>query len=394
MITRPSLEDLEHLMQHEALPSISLYASMESRGPEVRKNGITYKNALADVERWLEEGGHRAEERERLLDPMRRLMDDRPFWENQEVCLVQFRSADDLWTFRLDWDMPSLVNVAATFHVKPLLRLLAASGFAYMLWLDLNETRLFEVAAEGTREIELPNTPSSLEEALRYDVPERSLQFHSKTSSANQKPAQGGRRPAIFHGQGTSGDDLERRKDIERFFRAVNEGVSAALPSSEPQPPLFLAGVEYERALFREVSHLSQLADEELDPGNEQDLLASVRALVRRRCDRTLDEMRQNDLDRFRSLVGTQRVSTHLREVLTAARNGRIDTLFVPLGVQRWGVFDPSGNFIERHDERAPGDVDLLDRAAVWTTRNGGTVHLGNDGEQVDGAVAAAILRY
>ena len=52
-----------------------------------------------------------------------------------------------------------------------------------------------------------------------------------------------------------------------------------------------------------------------------------------------------------------------------------VDTLFIEIGAHVWGVYDEVANRIEIHDERQPGDEDLLDLAAVHTFLQGGTVH-------------------
>jgi len=45
--------------------------------------------------------------------------------------------------------------------------------------------------------VELEDVPQSIAEALRYDDPEKSLQFHTGTSGGGN-----GERAAMFHGQG------------------------------------------------------------------------------------------------------------------------------------------------------------------------------------------------
>ena len=78
-----------------------------------------------------------------------------------------------------------------------------------------------------------------------------------------------------------------------------------------------------------------------------------------------------------------------------AARHGRIDTLFVASGRQRWGAFLPGdeGSVIV-HDQYEPGDRDLLDVAAAATIRTGGRVFPLAPDALPGGADAAALLRY
>ena len=86
--------------------------------------------------------------------------------------------------------------------------------------------------------------------------------------------------------------------------------------------------------------------------------------------------------------------SADLKTVVKAANFGRVETLFVPLGVQRWGHYDTQQNKMILEENPNPGNEDLLDFAATHTLFNSGKVYavqpenLPGDGE------LAAIMRY
>jgi hypothetical protein len=77
-----------------------------------------------------------------------------------------------------------------------------------------------------------------------------------------------------------------------------------------------------------------------------------------------------------------------------AAYDGRIDTLFVPVGVQQWGMFDRESRTVQAHQEAETGDEDLLDVAAMYTLLRRGTVYAVTPDELPDRSLAAALLRY
>ena len=93
-------------------------------------------------------------------------------------------------------------------------------------------------------------------------------------------------------------------------------------------------------------------------------------------------------------MAGGERATAQLAEAVPAANYGRVETLFVPLDVQRWGTFDASAGTIDIHEEMQPGDVDLLDLAAVHTLINGGTVYAVDSGHVPGDGPLAALLRY
>lgn len=80
--------------------------------------------------------------------------------------------------------------------------------------------------------------------------------------------------------------------------------------------------------------------------------------------------------------------------MIRAAYSGQVDTLFVPIGVQRWGRFDPEDLSVHVHDEPEPGDEDLLDFAAIQTILNSGTVYAVEPENVPDSRYVAATLRY
>jgi hypothetical protein len=68
--------------------------------------------------------------------------------------------------------------------------------------------------------------------------------------------------------------------------------------------------------------------------------------------------------------------------------------LFVALGIQRWGTFDPAINSVRLHQEAEPNGMDLLDFAAVHTLLNGGTVYAFEPEKMPGEAPLAAAFRY
>jgi len=96
----------------------------------------------------------------------------------------------------------------------------------------------------------------------------------------------------------------------------------------------------------------------------------------------------------FRQLAGTGQTTTDVREALTAAHHGRVDVLFLPVGVQVWGHFIPENDRVDVHESPEPGDENLLDLAAIQSLIKGGTVYAVAPHEVPEQAPLAAIFRY
>jgi hypothetical protein len=86
-----------------------------------------------------------------------------------------------------------------------------------------------------------------------------------------------------------------------------------------------------------------------------------------------------------------------LKEIIPAAHHGRVESLFVAVGVQQWGRYEPGAGTVELHEDRALGDQDLLDLAAVETLAHAGDVYAVSPdkvpGPQANSPVAA-VFRY
>jgi hypothetical protein len=107
-----------------------------------------------------------------------------------------------------------------------------------------------------------------------------------------------------------------------------------------------------------------------------------------------LHASRRSALARYDELGGTPRVTQDLSEVLSAAFDGRVDSLFAKSGAHLWGTFDGVDRKITRHDDPQPGDEDLINLAALSTIQNSGQVYVLSPEEMPQSQVLAALLRY
>ena len=385
MLQRDHIEDLA--VQANG-PRVSIYLPTHRTGREVLQDPIRFKNLLTAAEEDLVALGVRAATARDLLQPARTLLDDADFWQHQGDGLAVFVSAQGMRLYRLPLKVKELEVVADHYHVKPLLRLLGRDGRFFILAMSLNRVRLFEATRDTIRELDLQDIPESLRDAVGYDWEQRSLQFH--TGAGPGGGAGGGMRPAMFHGHGSPKDD--EKVEIATFLRQVDEGVRGML--AQDRAPVVLAGVDHITSMYRSVSAHPHLLDDGLsgnpDHVSAEELLARAWPLVEPR----FTAEQHAAVERFAELWDTKRADTDLAAVLRAALDGRVDTLFVASGTQRWGTVDEASRNVTLHSERCPGDRDLLDRAAVQALVTGAAVYVVDPARVPGGGVAAAILRY
>ncbi len=362
---------------------VSLFMPTHRAGRGTEQDPIRFKNLLREAEERLTAKGLRAPEVQELLKESQRLLQDRGFWQRQSDGLAVFFSADTLRFFRLPMVFKELAVVSHRFHVKPLLPILAGDGLFHILALSQNQIRLLEGTRHTVDEIALEAIAQSLSEAFPEVSTEKQLQIHTGTPSGT------GSRAAMFHGHDGSNEDKDM---IRQWFRMIDRQVCDLLPDG--QSPLVLAGIDSLFPIYREVNTYPHLMEGGI-PGNPEGLKPEeLHGQVWARVESVFKKAREASAGRYRQLAGTGRTTSDVKEAVLAAHHGRIEVLFVAVGVQIWGGYDPEKDKVYMHDPPEPGDEDLLDLTAIQTLINGGTVYAILPEEVPDHALLAALMRY
>jgi hypothetical protein len=382
------LGKLQDLLQKKANLCVSLYMPTHPVGREQQQDPIRLKNLLSETRAELAKRGLRHPEVETLIEPAERLLSNSSFWQHQSQGLAMFIADDIFQTYRLPLRFEPFVAIAENFHIKPILPLVSGNQDFYILAISQNEIRFLHGDRFDIAEVDLESIPTSLQEALWFDDPERQLQFHTGTAASS---GVGGARPSIFHGHGVTDDDA--KIELLRYFQKVNQGLMNLL--RDEQAPLVLAGVDYLLPIYRSANDYPYLVEDAII-GNPDELSAEelhraawrlVKPIVRK-------ELHES-LDRYQELMGTNSglSSNQIEEIVPAAFHGRIDTLFVTLGAQVWGTYDGDEMAAEVNNNYQPGDQDLLDFAASNTILNGGNVYA-LEIERMPDELVAAIFRF
>lgn len=379
-----SREELRKLTEKPGGWCVSIYMPTHRASPETKQDPIRLKNLIREAEERLMATGVRSPEIKKFLKPAKALIKDGLFWQYQADGLVLFISSGLFYHYRLPLQFDELVVVTERFHIKPLLPVFSQENRFYILALSQNETRLFQCNRYSVTELKLENVPRSLSEALKYDEPEKQLQFHTRA------PSTGGERAAMFHGHGVGKEDA--KDNLLRFFQQLDQGLTALLGNQDA--PLVLAGVDYLFPIYKEASHYPRLMENGI-VGNPEALSGEeLHEQAWRIMEPYFHRTQEEAFSKYRQFEGNGKVSNNANEIVPAAYDGRIDTLFVGLGVQQWGTFDPEEHTATFHSEPKPGDEDLLDFAAVHTYLNGGTVYPLKPEEMPDQTPLAALFRY
>ncbi len=375
--------EIESLLQVEQWPAISIYLPVSRVGDQ--QDSIRYKNFINQVENRLIHEGMRTTEARNLLAPEYDLVKDAEYWKNiGRDGLAVFLTGQTVLRYALPISFNELVMVGRRIHVRPLLPLL--SGERYLiLALSRNRLQLFQGDRYQLQEMDLPeDTPGSMQEALKYDDPERQLQFHTKTGSTV------GKREAMFHGQGVGIDD--KNPNLERYFQAIDR---ALFPQLEDEGlPIILAGTEELHGIYRDITKSHTILPRGI-AGNVGEL--SVEILHQKARDIANEYFSEQELQVVRNLqnnLGSGRVVDDLESVLTAAFDGRVEILFVAENEHVWGIFDPLKRQVTVKKQEEGQVADLLDEAVFLTYSTKGAVHVKKISDMPTNTIICAQLRY
>lgn len=386
-----STEELKTLVTQPEGLCVSIFMPTHTAGPQIKQDPIRFKNLMGKAEAQLVEQGMRSADAQEMLKSAQELDRDH-FWRHQNHGLALFIAPSFFRYYRLPLDFEELVVVGEQFHLKPLMPMLTGDGRFYILALSQKKVRLLVGTRDRIREIqpeEVDNLPESLMSVLQYEDSENQTQFmSSETYSPGGLP---GSDPGTLHGRGV---DEDHENKIVRFLSKVNKGIREFL--QDETVPLVLAGVDYLLPIYKRVNSYPHLLEEGItgnpDLSKPEELHAQAWAIVQP----TFQQAEKDAIDRFREFSGNnqEQASDALKEVVQAAYNRRIDSLFVALDHQQWGSFDPQSNTVQLHEQHQAGDQDLLDLAAVYTVLNGGTVFAVEPERVPAQSPIAAVFRY
>ena len=379
-ITQTELQTI--LNDHEDW-CVSLFMPTHRLGRETEQDPIRYRNLLQEAEARLLDKGLRTPDVRAMLQPARDLLIDPAFWRRMSDGLAVYITREELYTYRLPLPFEELLVITHRFHIKPLLPFLANDGHFYILALSQNEVRLLEGTHHTVDEIDLESIPGSLRQALQYEQYEKQLQVRGGGTVG------GGGQAGMFHGHDPSDEDKNR---LLRWFNKLDGELRQFLTGEGS--PLVLAGVDYLLPIFHAANTYPHLLEEGI-PGNPEELIpATLHQRAWSLVEPIFRQAQEAARARYEARSSQGLTTNELKEALLAAQAGRVESVFVPLGVQIWGRFHPETQVLHVHPEPAPGDEDLLDQLAIQTLQNGGVVYAVPKDEVPNQANLAAIFRY
>lgn len=378
--------DLKSLISQQGKWCVSLYMPTHRVGREQQQNPVRFKNLLAKAETNLIANGLRRPKVQDLMQPAEELLTDKDFWQHQSDGLAMFLSNEFFVKYQLPASFKELLLITKSFHIKPLFPLLNRVGKFYVLFVSLNNIRLFQATADTISEIAL-KFPTSMDEALGIDDPQKYLNLHAGSMSTSE--AKGG--AAIFHGHDP---EDEEKKNIRRFFQSINQGLNELL--EDKNLPMILAGVDHILPIFRQACTYDNILEDSVSGNPDKENLKDIHQNAYQIAAPIFEESQKKAFEKFEQLKGQQSALaiSDLKAAVRAAKFGQVETLFVPVDEQKWGRYDARNGKVILESKPGPESEDLLDLAAAETILNSGQVFAVPRGQLASDGDLAAILRF
>jgi hypothetical protein len=379
----PDRNQIDDLMSKEG-PCVSILLPTHRAGKELQQAKIRLKNLLREAETRLAGNHLEKDEIAAALRPGHDLLADEGCWRSLEDGLAVYLAPGFSRHFTVPAPVEEALVTGSHFYVLPLLPLLERGDF-FLLALSMKTVRLFAGDRFAVREIDLPGVPRSLTDVVGTDWEEDAVQVHTV-----HKGSGGG----IVHGHGV-GQGEDEKEEATRFCVRIDAGLRRILQGvGNGAKTLVIAAAEPLASIYAQTTHYQHIAPEAVAGNPELLSPEELRARAWPIVERSISSNVESALARCRELLGTGRASTDTREIVPAASDGRVDTLFVSRGARRWGTFDPGARKVNVTEEPSPESEELLNLAAGMTVRAGGKVHLPSRDAMPEKANAAAIFRY
>lgn len=376
------------LLDQQSSPCISLYMPLTAGGPDARENQIRFDNLCEAAARRLADLDLRKADVDELLQPIRAIATpagDSPLRSAPGGGLAVLRSRSAFETFLLADPCHETLIVSPHFHVKPLIRAAGSNGRFFLLALSQHQAHLYECSRATLREVDAPDLPQGLDEAIPTDDTERSLQFHTRT-----QPRVGDRnRDAQLFGHGAGLDD--KNDSLYRYCRRVADVVASRLRGL--RDPLVLASVDYLAAIYRAQNTYPHLLDQAVIGNPEHRRREELRDEAWDAVAPLFRRVQQEAQARYEEALAKHQASSDLAEILPAAADARVAALFVNAEREQFGIFRPETHEVQLQ-ERSDRGEDLLNLAAVNVLKTGGAVYALSSSEMPAGGLAGATFRF
>lgn len=384
-----SREEFVELANFQKENCVSIFIPTHNSGVEVNEKYdiIIFKNNLQKAKSALAERGFDQKQTELFLKPAYELINEEGFWNNLQEGLAVFIADDFFEIFQVPYTLKEEFHINGSFLVTPLLPLIEKRHPFYLLVFSKHDCKFYEGNQFEMKKLEVEGLPSGIDDVVPFELKE-SRQTHRRAGAAAGKSSMVG---ANFHGHGNGLSDEDEY--LQQYYKEVDQTLWKEVLHSQ-HVPLILAAVDYEIALYKQISNYKHVCEDCLTGNFEHEDRQSIYLKAKEKLAPYFKEYVNDALKKFYDNSAGELSSSIPEEVIAAAYYAQISDLFVEKNQRIWGSFDEKENQIEIHEQRQAGDDCLINNAIIKTLMNGGEVHLLDKEKMPTESSLAAFLRF
>jgi hypothetical protein len=346
--------------------NISIFIETHRGGKETLEgqDKINLKTELKEVKSKLEAKGMTDKEIREFTKSVSDLLEDDEFWRHQSDGLAIFITENYFKYYTVPVRFKNFNYVSNDFYLKPLMPLFNGDGLFYILSIKEDQVKFFEATRYTITELETPEiVPERLEDVVGYDHEEKSLQFRTGQ--------QGNQGTGMYNGQGEG--NAKEKNEIKRFYRAIHDGIMPLINDNQ-NIPLILHCQDFQWSMFNDINEYNNLMDVVINPEAEDHDMAVIHEKAWDKVKSYFQENKRQKIETYNEKIGTGKASANINDILDAAIEGKIDTLFVQNDTEIYGVFDDNKSQIE--DEPSLDNTSLLNLLTINVLKKGGSSYI------------------
>lgn len=371
LISKKEIEELHRVNRDYC---ISIFIPTHRAGKKVlqKEDALSLKIQLQDVIQKLEDEGMHKTEIDGLVTPVKQLIDDGAFWRQQSDGLAIFLADGCYKEFTVPVYFEAYNYIGRSFYLKPLMPMFVGSGNFYLMTLELGDVNLYECNRHSIAEVIVHDLiPEKIQDRMGYDYEQKNLQFRAQQALTGH---------VMYHGQETATG--KRKNEIKKYLRAINDGIRPVL--THENAPLVMAARDYIFDIYQSVNTYANFFPENLNGNFGHVGIFDVHEWAWKKIAPVLEKRRKNKLALYWSQEGTGSTSIRIEEILLAAIEGKVDTLFCENNMDIFGKYNSDSNTVWKSPVRGKNDISLMNLAAVKTFLQGGKVYLMDKADMPD----------
>ncbi|MDT0690493.1 hypothetical protein RM549_11905 [Salegentibacter sp. F188] len=379
-----SQEEFKKITDFKKDTCVSIFIPTQRGGKEVleQKNKKHLKSTWDQVKRELESQNVSAEEIKNIGKPIEDLLNKPDFWRHQSDGLAIFSSEGFFEKYTVPVNFEAHHYISNHFYIKPLAPLTTDEGRFYLLAVQQDKVEFFEATKNTIGEVYVEDlTPSRLEDRVGYDYEEKNRKTVTQNSSMGTSTS---------HGYDAANRD--DKNEILRFFNAIDKGLKEIL--HDENVPLVVACQDYLFPIYKEANSYKNLFDQVV-PGNPSDAdMFGLHEKALKIMEPHLEKKKRSKLESYGELT-PDKTSSSISDIVPAAFEGKVDTLFLENRSEIWGSYDEKNRKVEVREEQSKDNTSLMNLAAAKVIETGGSVFLIESAFMPDKeAKVNAIFRY